>query len=131
MDDYNTATLPHEKYYDLNAWHYKCSANAESGNTEEKTTFDDEAERKRELASQRDALRDEKVAAARRDLLASGKVSMMREQERLRAEQQLAFRTGDLKTARDIADILRPTDDDQVEWDVKTGQYRKVSKLNV
>ena len=75
-------------------------------------------------------MKNKKIEAARRELLASGKLTMMREQERLRAAQQVAYRTGDMKQARDIAEILRPSEDDQVEWDAKTGKYRKRSKLN-
>jgi len=136
MDGYNTATLPGAKYYDLDAWRHKEAvkrsrreAAAGAGAEAEKVVFNDEEERKREAARARHSEQSKKVEAARRDLLASGKLTMMREQERLRAAQQVAYKTGDMKQARDIADILAPTDDDQIVWDQKTNQYRKKSKL--
>ena len=131
MDLYNTATLESEKYYDLDAWHYKQAREKASTGVEpeEKTVFNDEEERKREMIKERNSMKNKKIEAAKRDLLA-GKLTMMREQERLRAEQQIAYRTGNHKKARDIAELLRPSEDGKVEWDVKTGQYRKKSNLN-
>lgn len=139
MDAFNTATLPDAKYYDMNAWYYKqAKATAEAARgeaaTRERVVFDDEEQRRREIASMRSTMQAEQIQAARRDLLASGKLDMMREQERLRAAQQLAYRTGDMKTARDIAEILAPEEDgkgeSRIEFDPKTGTYRKRSKLN-
>ena len=133
MDSYNTGTLPSDKYYDLDAWRRRRAAEArdDAGDAgAERVVFNDEEERKRELAQETQLTKSRKIEEARRDLLASGKLSMMREQERLRAAQQVAYKTGDMKKAKDIADILRPDEKDNVEWDVKTGQYRKKSKLN-
>mmetsp|Transcript_8588 Transcript_8588/g.24555 ORF Transcript_8588/g.24555 Transcript_8588/m.24555 type:complete len:164 (+) Transcript_8588:183-674(+) len=135
MDLYNTATLPSTKYYNLDAWRYEQAKAREAGDGDaggggEKVVFNDEEERKRELERERNSTKNQKIEAARRDLLASGKLSMMREQERLRAAQQVAYKTGDMKQARDIADILRPNEKDEIEFDMKTGQYRKKSKLN-
>ena len=48
-EDYNTSTLPHEKYYDMEKWAKAEAARimAAGGNdTGEMTTFDDEANRK-------------------------------------------------------------------------------------
>ncbi|WZN63337.1 hypothetical protein HKI87_07g48850 [Chloropicon roscoffensis] len=135
MDLYNTATMPSDKYYDLDAWRQRQARaramDAKAGAGVERVAFNDEEERKRELELERSSQRNKKIEAARRDLLASGKLAMMKEQERLRAAQQVAYKTGDMKQARDIADILRPDEKDQVEFDVKSGQYRKKSKLNL
>ena len=51
-EDYNTSTLPHEKFYDLDKWgREEAARRAASGgeDKEERTAFDDEKERKREI----------------------------------------------------------------------------------
>ena len=55
MEDYNTATLPHKKYYDYRAWEQKeyhkklKKAARKSKARSERTTFDDERLVKKEI----------------------------------------------------------------------------------
>ena len=55
----------------------------------------------------------------------SGKVDMMREQKRLREQQQIAYQTGNVEEAQRIAQLLMPQGDKDVEWDQKAGKFRK------
>ena len=103
VEDYNTATLPGTKYYNLAAWEQQqararaggvlpCAADAETG------FVDDEA-----------AVRAEQLAAQVREMRGNAaKVSEMTHQEELRRLQQHLWRAGDEAGAQKIADRLRP-----------------------
>ena len=58
-EDHNTGTLPGEKFYDLDAWTkaeaIRRRAEGDAATGEERTTFDDEAERRREIEETRAA----------------------------------------------------------------------------
>jgi len=117
VEDFNTATMPDEKYYNLRAWYVKEQerlrlegANSAGGSgTFERTSFDDEAERKAELQRER-----AKREHARTMLMAkamhgeSHLVADMREQEAKRIKMQDAYKTGDTSTARELAQKLDP-----------------------
>lgn len=113
MEDYNTATLPHRKYYDLEA--YERQRTARMGGTSldlsgERMMFDDEAERRREMAEERQRQQTERLKAAYEELQTTDKAAAMREQEMLRAKMALAYRTGNQREAQRLAERLRPDD---------------------
>eukprot|EP00890_Picochlorum_soloecismus_P002744 jgi/Picsp_1/3470/NSC_06308-R1_nucleic acid binding len=108
MDEYNLATLPHKKYYDLERYEMsKKSRERKTGNTE-RMVFDDEAERRKEIEEQRLKEKDERLRQAYTELKSSSKAQDMREQELLRAKMDLAYRTGDQKEAERLAERLKP-----------------------
>lgn len=113
MEDFNTATLPHEKYYNLDIYERKkasqAAAKAGAHQVVEKTAFEDEAERKREFAAQRRETEAEKVRDAYNQLkfTAVGKASDMREQEFMRMQMQQAYRLGDTETAEKLKGRLK------------------------
>jgi hypothetical protein len=113
MEDYNTATMPHQKYYDL-ATHERAAAAARAaggpGGGEERLAFDDEGERRAELAAARQREQAERLRAAYVELQTTGKAEEMRGQEMLRAKMALAYRTGDQKEAARLAERLKPDD---------------------
>ncbi|CAK0787512.1 hypothetical protein CVIRNUC_010732 [Coccomyxa viridis] len=112
MEDYNTGTLPHKKYYDLIAYDKKKALRAAedgSDNDVEKAVFNDEAEvaaaRKRnEVISQQERLRE---AYNELKYTAPDKVEAMRDQEMTRLKMSLAYRTGDRETADMLANKLK------------------------
>ena len=119
VEDYNTATMPSEKYYDMRKWYYQEQARLQregnhagidAGDNEVvRTTFDDEAERKAELQSER-AKREHALTAliAKSMHDSSSLVADMREQEAKRLKAQDAYRLGDASTARDLVQKLDP-----------------------
>ena len=123
QEDFNTGTLAAEKYYDLAAWQRAQAGRPAAG--PERTTFDDEELRRRELHAQKASQKAAAVEEARQNLLKSGKVDMMREQKRLREQQQIAYQTGNVEEAQRIAQLLMPQGDKDVEWDQKAGKFRK------
>ena len=110
MEDYNTATLPHRKYYNLESYETeerrKGSGSGRAGG--ERMVFDDESERKKEVLAQRQRDHAERLRAAYEELQTTDKAQAMREQEILRAKMALAYRTGDQKEAARIAERLKP-----------------------
>ena len=118
VEDYNTATMPSDKYYNLRAWWLKEQARIQregassaSGPSAafERTTFDDEAERRAELQRERskqEHARTMLIAKSMSD--ASGLVQDMREQEQKKLKMQDAYRTGNTDAARDLAQKLDP-----------------------
>jgi hypothetical protein len=116
IEDYNTGTLPHRKYYDLEAYErHKATRKATKGLDSdlvggEIRMLDDEAERRRELLQERQKQQAERLRAAYEELQTTDKAEAMRQQELLRAKMALAYRTGDQKEAQRLAERLKPDD---------------------
>eukprot|EP00891_Asterochloris_glomerata_P006242 jgi/Astpho2/6242/e_gw1.00088.64.1_t len=119
MEEFNTATLPHKKYYNLEVYEreraMKAAKRGAGTGDSEKTQFDDEAERRRELHRERADEQAERLRDAYNQLkyTAQDKVQDMREQDMLRMQMQIAYRTGDHDKASKLAERLKP--DDQKE----------------
>ncbi|KAL4433824.1 hypothetical protein ABPG75_000265 [Micractinium tetrahymenae] len=113
MEEYNTATLPHKKYYDLELYEKQQAAKAARKGTqvevEERIAFDDEAERKKELAAERARQQQERLKQAYEELKTTDKAKDMREQQLLRSQLDLAYKTGDRAKAEKLAALLAPT----------------------
>ena len=112
-EDYNTNTLPGEKFYDLDRWTKAESARraaAAAGETEaeERVTFDDEAERRAELVRQRAERTAEYKRSAYERMKDSGDLQNLREQERLKEQRKQAYNVGDVETVEKINKILAP-----------------------
>lgn len=83
----------------------------------EKTMFDDEEERRREIAVMRAADQEERLKQAYNELkyTAPDKAADMREQGMLRMQMQMAYRTGDHDTANKLAERLKPDEQKEAE----------------
>jgi len=70
--------------------------------------FDDEEERRREIAVMRAADQEDRLKQAYNELkyTAPDKAADMREQDMLRMQMQMAYRTGDHDTANKLAERL-------------------------
>ncbi|KAL4450751.1 hypothetical protein ABPG77_001107 [Micractinium sp. CCAP 211/92] len=113
MEEYNTATLPHKKFYDLELYEKQQAAKAVRKGTkletEERLVFDDEAERKKELAAERARQQQERLKQAYEELKTTDKAKDMREQQLLRSQLDLAYKMGDRAKAEKLAALLAPT----------------------
>jgi len=122
VEDFNTATLPHEKYYNMRTWYMKDLERKQREGAQEaaeqqsagfvRTTFDDEAERKREMLRERERRAQEitKVMAEsmKRAGADSSLVQDMREQEEKKLAMRSSYAVGDVSKARDMAQKLDP-----------------------
>ena len=130
-EDYNTATMPSEKYYNLHKWYVQeqqrkakqaQAAQGDEGGGFERTSFDDEADRRRDQQRQRTARADETsklMARAMRE--GEGLVQDMREQEALKLKMRAAYHTGDVNSARELINKLDPSRIDPEEIKKKFG----------
>ncbi len=116
MEDYNTATFPHEKYYDVERFEMM-----ELKKKQEK--------KKRKQGDKVDALADEEVLRKERLRLRAekerkefelvlqtmdrDKIEHMRHQEKLRYQMQMHFKAGNLAEARRLEHLLNKVDEDK------------------
>jgi len=119
VEDFNTATLPHEKYYNMHAWYAKDKERqvregvaAAAAASFERTDFDDEGERKRELMRDRAKRNAEITNVMARSMAAAGSesslVSDMRDQEAKKLQLRAQYAVGDVEKAREQAQKLDP-----------------------
>eukprot|EP00939_MAST-03C_sp_MAST-3C-sp1_P002600 g2600.t1 len=114
-EDYNTVTLPDEKYYDVEKWHRRQTAKRArkeakarsrllvqgDRSVNEMTTFDDERARKLEESERR---RKEKLEEAYASLnrMDANKAKAMREKQILMRQMQIAHKTGNTREVERI-----------------------------
>ncbi|GAQ84891.1 hypothetical protein KFL_002110090 [Klebsormidium nitens] len=117
MEDYNTATLPSKKYYNIELHHRnkvaKMHARGQQVVQAEKVVFDDEAEKRVELQRQRDLKKEEDYQAYKASM-AAGMAQDMREQDHLRNEMQYQYRLGNMEAVDTIKRRLAPEDPNTV-----------------
>lgn len=111
-EDFNTATLPHVKFYNLQRWHSaQAAADAEAGDRNEGVNFATlEEDRKRELLAERERAKDAGTRELINHMRLTGKLDGLREQQQLKAQLQLAAQTGDMAQVERIQKILAPDD---------------------
>lgn len=110
-EDHNTSTLPHEKYYDLESWAKREAQRLrEAGGHDggERTAFDDEAERKKEIATERERRANEYKREAYVRMKKSGDLENLKAQERLKEMKQFAYNIGDMDTVAKVNKTLAP-----------------------
>jgi hypothetical protein len=114
-EDFNTCTLPHDKYYDLDAWEKAeaVAAAARPGGASASSAaaginvLADEAARRKEAAEaarQRELQRTALYIAA----MDKEKMAAMQRQEELRRKMQYAFKAGDVREAERLQRLLEP-----------------------
>ncbi|TDH73312.1 hypothetical protein CCR75_007397 [Bremia lactucae] len=119
MEDFNTCTLPHEKYYDIEKYEMlqyqkqqrKAHAKLESASD---MAMDIQADEDR-VRRERQALREKKEKEEFRlvlQLMDKEKIEAMREQERLRAQMQMFYKSGNVEEARRLEQLINKVDED-------------------
>ena len=107
-EDFNTCTLPAEKYYDLRAWEAAEAARAGGRGTAPRLS-DAEALRAEAAAAAR-ARTAEQLDLLRRSALAPARVAEVKERQELLARQKYAFDRGDVRETALIRDKLAALD---------------------
>ncbi|CAK4073570.1 unnamed protein product [Aphanomyces euteiches] len=109
MEDYNTATMPHEKYYDVEAYEMK-KYNKKHSKKRKSGAVNDEESVRREW--QRQKLEEEKKEF---DLVMQTmnkeKIQEMRHQQQLRTQMQLYYKSGNVTEARRLEQLLNKVED--------------------
>jgi Na+-translocating ferredoxin:NAD+ oxidoreductase RnfC subunit len=115
MEDYNTATLPHEKYYNLEKWEMdeyrrdQQRKQAERMADVDEFSFNDEAARLAERKRARDAAEKKEFDEIKARMAAdTSRRADIRHQDQLRIQMQLAHKQGDLETVARLEKRLAP-----------------------
>uniref|UniRef100_H3HB92 Uncharacterized protein n=1 Tax=Phytophthora ramorum TaxID=164328 RepID=H3HB92_PHYRM len=119
MKDYNTCTLPHEKYYDIEKYEMKLyqkqqrkALTKQKGASDKAVdTLADEERVRRERQTAREKKEQDEFRLVLQ-LMDKDKIEAMREQERLRSQMQLMYKSGDVGEARRLEQILNKVDED-------------------
>ncbi|TMW66524.1 hypothetical protein Poli38472_004289 [Pythium oligandrum] len=116
MEDYNTATMPHEKYYDIEKYEMgkyekdqkkKARKHLEAaGSSRGGSEVPDEDAVRRERQAQRAAKEQEEFRLIMQTM-DKDKIEAMRRQEQLRAEMQMHYKAGNVEEARRLEQLLR------------------------
>ena len=112
-EDFNTCTLPSEKYYNLAAWERAQAAAAAAGPTAARSNFsmlDDAEAHRRESEAARRAKAEEQMRLLRQAAIAPGRLAEVRVREDLLARQKYAFDRGDVHETARIAGKLKDLD---------------------
>jgi len=122
VEDYNTATMPHKKYYNLGSWDNEQSAKRQKKNRGAEadearqlalTSFDDELARKEEFKHLQAKKHEQSINDEVRKLRANKeKVNEMRHQDQLRVHMDQLNRVGATKLADNIAGRLDASKDE-------------------
>lgn len=117
MEDYNTATFPHEKYYDIERYemmqYKKQQQKASRKLTKASAKLNAVADEER-LRLERQQAREKKEQEEFRlvmQLMDKEKVENMRHQEQLRAQMQMHYKAGNVAEARRLEQILNKVDE--------------------
>lgn len=117
MEDYNTATMPHVKFYNYEAWEvedYKRQQDKKVSRHSSKIpdTFNDEEERRAEIRRGREQLEKREFDTLLSKLARDKNLREdMRRQDELRLEYQMAYKQGDMDKVKRIEKLLAPDEE--------------------
>mmetsp|Transcript_26641 Transcript_26641/g.55064 ORF Transcript_26641/g.55064 Transcript_26641/m.55064 type:complete len:230 (-) Transcript_26641:661-1350(-) len=110
-EDYNTATMPHKKYYDYEKWemeeYQKQKAKAAAALSSSSSAQCKEA---LHIEKQREAMRNKQKEGLNlvRSMMSKEKIEEMKRKKQLQAEMEHAFKTGDRANYRRLQKRLEP-----------------------
>lgn len=108
MEDYNTATLPHKKYYDYDKWEmdeYRKQQSKEENHASLSLARHDERRHQLERKARAEKLQQEQTQLTK-SLMDGYKIQDMKRQADLRAQMQRAYKMGDDETYNRLKERL-------------------------
>lgn len=115
IEDYNTATMPSEKYYDIERWEMEqyrleqIEKSNRSSSRAEISSFDDETFVKEELRKQKERQKQLDFLKIKSNISNNQELrEEMKHQETLLLQMKDAYRRGDMETVRKIEKRLAP-----------------------
>jgi hypothetical protein len=106
MEDYNTATFPHKKYYDYDKWEME-EYEKQKRSTAAAANVSNEGVHLRELHEAAKRKKDAELGLVR-TLMNKEKIEEMKRKQQLQSEMAHAFKTGDRATYLRIKKRLEP-----------------------
>lgn len=114
MEDYNTATFPHEKYYDIEKYemleHKKQQLKANRAASKQLNAVADEERVRLERLQAREKKEQEEFRLVMQ-LMDKDKIENMRYQEQLRAQMQMHYKAGNVAEARRLEQLINKVDE--------------------
>jgi len=106
-EDFNTATLPHEKYYDYDKWELEEYNRRKEDSTSKKGVISDEFQFQEERKKQEEDKRKKELEMVKYTM-SKEKIDEMKRQAHLKAELVNAYRVGDEETRKKLQRRLEP-----------------------
>lgn len=106
-EDYNTATLPHEKYYDYDKWEMEEYQKQKEESKKKKGARSDEFEFQEEMKRKAEEKKRKELELTRM-MMSKDKIEEMKHQARIKAEMVNAYRVGDEDTRKKLQRRLNP-----------------------
>jgi hypothetical protein len=107
MEDFNTATLPHKKYYDYDKWEMEEYQKQMAGQQEGTSAQRDEAKHYQEMRDRAKAKHEEDLAMVK-SMMSKEKVDEMKHKANMQSEMAHAFKMGDQETFKRLKRRLEP-----------------------
>lgn len=108
-EDYNTATMPHIKYYNYEKWEMEEYLKNKDKAVAKGGAISDEARHLEEMKLKKEEKKREELAMIRGSMN-KAKIDEMKQQARLKQEMTLAYRTGDDEKRKKLQKRLAPDD---------------------
>ena len=116
VEDYNTATMPHKKYYDYNKWEMKEYQRKQKSKTPTiddsnlEYHFDDEKQKALEVKKQREEESNAIFLSIKQQMREDKeKREVIESQEVLRNQLKMAYRLGNMDEVRRLEKLLAPS----------------------
>ena len=107
MEDFNTATLPHKKYYDYDKWEMEEYKKQMAGLQEGTSAQQDEARHYQEMRDRAKSKHEEDLAMVK-SMMSKEKVEEMKHKAQMQTEMAHAFKMGDQETFQRLKRRLEP-----------------------
>jgi hypothetical protein len=107
MEDFNTATLPHMKYYDYDKWEMEEYQKQKAGQEEGTLAQQDEARHYQEMRDRAKTKHEEDLAMVK-SMMSKEKVDEMKHKAQMQSEMAHAFKMGDQETFQKLKRRLEP-----------------------
>lgn len=108
-EDFNTATLPHEKYYDYDKWEMEDYTRQKEESHAKSSVLGDEFEHREEMKRKAEEKKRKEFETVKL-LMSKDKIEDMKRQARLKAELANAYRVGDEETRKRLQRRLEQDD---------------------
>jgi len=108
-EDYNTATMPHEKYYNYERWEMQEYIKNKEKAEKKGGAVSDEVKHLEEMKQKKEEQRKQELDMVRGSMN-KDKIEEMKQQARLKQEMTLAYRTGDDEKRKKLQKRLEPDD---------------------
>lgn len=116
MEDFNTCTFPHEKYFDYDTWEQseydRAKLQDQALKTGTNTMLADEAHHRDVMKKKQQLLKQQEMQLLQQTMTLE-KVQDMKHQQQLQSEMRHAYKVGDEETRKRLARKLEPTEDDK------------------